>query len=263
MQKILLTQTQVQTLVSQNKYKVHEASRFISRCIDGRYPNSPDLPALAFPGGDAGEIALIYATGKTYGFSVDLKKTAAVVEKMVGGVKKLNFHTDSHADTSKVAAGCGHIKQLTTDTEAYHTDAEFVSFLLQYLSSAKKKGAQEIELHGDHQEGAILLLQGEYGVQPQLQMETDEGRKTVQVFVFHKMLVDERHKALAKLLIEKKAVDLPPECDEEYLYSILSEMTENHLFETVKRLAKGLPIYSIRFDSEGGFEVREMGWVGK
>ena len=86
----------------------------------------------------------------------------------------------------------------------------------------------------------------------------DGGSTEVQVFVYHQSLVDQRHRQLRKLLVEKKAVKLLEGCDAEYLYQALSEMAENHLMETAKRLAKQLPIYEVKFDEDESFIINQL-----
>jgi len=135
------------------------------------------------------------------------------------------------------------------------------NFIKEKLNQVKKNGADEVVLHGDHLEGAVLLIKGDWGVFPQYRLDTDHGTHTVQVFVYHSSLVDERNRLLAKKLIENKAVKLYKGCDEVWLYDALSDMSEEHLMETARRLAKGLAIYSVEFNEEGDYELKEMGVV--
>ena len=74
MNKIILTKQHVFQFVGESKYKVSSTLKFNSRCIDGRYTNSENLPALAVPGADAGELGIIFATANSCGFEVDMKK---------------------------------------------------------------------------------------------------------------------------------------------------------------------------------------------
>jgi len=261
MNKIILTKQQVVQFVGENKYKVSQNSKIFSRCIDGRYTNSDNLPALAIPGADAGELALIFATANSYGFEVDREKAWNSLVKTVGGEKNLQFHTDSHAEVGVVLAGCGHLKQITQDGKAYDLTQEQVSFIKDQFSKVKKSGIPEIELHGDHKEGAVLMVSGNWGVYPQGAVKTDLGNQNVQVFVYHQTLVDERHKALAKQLVTDNAVTLPEKCEDDYLFNAFCDVGENHLMETAKRLAKGLPIFSVAFDKNGEYKVEEIGEV--
>lgn len=261
MSKILLNIEQIQQLITHNRYKVDEKHKYVSRCVDGRYENEENLPALAIPGADLGEVGLIAATGTEFGFEVDVEKTFVTLQKFLGGIKNIRFHTDSHADPKIPAGGCGHVKQMMTDFEAYKLTSEQVKELRDIAEKAKKNKATEVTLYGEHEEGAILIVNGNYAVWPRFRVESDEGEQEVQVFVFHKTLVDERHRLLAQKLIDNDAVKLCEGCDAEYLYEVLSNMTETHFFETAKRLARGLPLYNVMFKESGEFKVTEIGTV--
>ncbi len=261
MQQPHLNLEQITNLVIENKYSLDGKREFLSRCIDGRYQNSKDLPALAFPGADAGELGLLFATANSYGFEIDREKTKEVLFEVVGGVKNFQLHTDSHAGQNSILAGCGHIKQIGLDPDAYRLMKEDILFLMEASAKAKQNGACEQMLNGTHGEGAVLLIEGTYGVLPQCDLQINGRNIHVQVFEYHETLVNKRHRMIAKALIEKKAVILSEGCGEEYLYEALSEMSENHLMETIQRLGRGLPIYGITFDQKGRFEIEKMGEV--
>lgn len=257
MDKIILTKEQVQELVYENKYPVTEKNKFLSRCIDGRYPNKKDLPPLAFPGADAGDLALIFATANSFGFTVNQQKTLDTFIEVIGGEKNFQFHSDHHGDKNIPASGCGHMKQMNLDPQAYFMEKEQLVFIADSLNKLKKQGAVETILEGDHAEGALLQVSGDYSVYPRFTMDTGEGKITSEVFVYQTTLVNKRHSELAKKLIENKAIKLFPGTDIEYLYQAFAEMSDNHLFETAKRLAKGLPIYTVKFSDDGTFKVEE------
>jgi hypothetical protein len=260
MQKTSLNLNQINDLVLDNRYKVNEKSRFISRCIDGRYQNDENLPALAFPGAEAGELALILATARAFAFKVNPELAYKSLVEVVGGEKNLHFHTDNHHDG--IIAGCGHITQETKTPQDYNLTEDEINFVKEKSKQAIKNGAIEIILEGDHKEAAVVYISGDYGVYPQGVVETDGGSEIpAQIFIYHQTLVNERHRELAKKLIENKAVVLPEGTGEEYLYEALSDTSDTHLLETLKRLAKGLPIYQVNFEDDGGFKIEEMGMV--
>lgn len=260
-QKIKLTLNNIEELVAENKYEVGE-NKPLSRCIDGRYSADQDS-ALAYPGADLGELALVYATANHYGFEVDRDTVLTVYLKLIGGPKKFAFHTDHHANLAVPAGGCGFMKSLHAEPKTYFLEAEDIKKLDEQTSELLKKGAQQSVLEGDHQEGAVLLVQGNYGIYPQFDLRTDHGVKMVQVFIYHHTLVNTRHKELAKALIEAKAVQLPEKCDEEYLYQALSDVAEQHLLEIAGKLAKGLPIFRVTFSEDGVFQIQEEGIIGE
>src|SRR5947208_2747614 len=115
MDKMILTPSQVHELVSANTYKVNESQKFMARCVDGRYPNDKDLPALAIAGAAAGELAILAASANEYGFEVDLSKALDELANIVGGIQNIRGHTDNHADPTVLLGGCGHVKHKTTD----------------------------------------------------------------------------------------------------------------------------------------------------
>jgi len=268
MAKIILNKAQVSQLVWDNRYPVKEEEKFISRCIDGRYEknsklksqmskleNNYFLPALAIPGADLGELALILACANNFGFEIDHEKVFQSLIKVIGGLKNFSYHTDSHH--GGLALGCGHFGQILKDFIAYNLQKKDVNFLEKKLKFLEKQGVLPVVLQGEHNEGAVLLIKGNWAVYPRYYLATDEGKKLIEVFVYHQSLADERRKILSKRLIDDGAVILYPGCEVDYLYQVMSNEAENHFFETLNRLAKDLPIYSVVFDDEGRFDIKK------
>lgn len=250
MPKALLNEEQVARLILANKYSLEEKIKFLSRCIDGRYEREKNLPALAIPGADAGELAVMLAAVNVYGLQIEPAKAFKALVDVVGGVENLRFHTDTHAPKGVVCGGCGYIREVKKDPGAFNLTGGDVEFILKKAEEAKKKGAQEILLTGEHEEGAIVSVSGPFG----LYNKHLDGGDNKEIFVFHSGLVNERHRALAKKLTKTQE-------DEDYLYSVYSDTIDNHLFEIAKRLAKGLPIYGVNFDAQGSFDLEFQGNV--
>ena len=260
MQKFILDQTNLSQLVFDNKYVVDSKTNFLSRCIDGRYKQVESLPALAFPGADPGELALIFATARGYGFTVDPEKAYQALIEVIGGEKNFQLHTDSH--NPGILSGCGHVKQMTLGLIDYQLTEDELNFVKEKSAQVVKNGAVEIILHGEHGEGAVVYIRGNYGIYPQYLLKLEDGREiNVQIFIYHTTLVDARHRKLANVLLKNKAVKLSDGCDEEWLYDALSDTAEIQTLETAKRLAKGLPIFQVVFDEEGMFKIKDMGTV--
>lgn len=259
MGKRILTEHEVFSLVSENKYAVTDENRYLSRCIDGRYKTEKDLPPLAFPGGDAGELALIFATANSYGLEIDRDKVLKALLELIGGPSRFHMHSDHHADPHKAASGCGHIRLARMHAKTYDLNENDIEFIDNALGDLKKRGAHETILEGDHAEGAVIQVSGNYSIFPRFRLEDTDA----EVFVFHATLAAARHRKLAELLIEGKAIKLFPGGDAEYLADAFFEVTENHLFETSKQLAQGLPLYAVEFKVEGEFTLRPMGNIGE
>ena len=257
---IKLTSSQIHSIVSENKYRVTEESQFVSRCIDGRYSNESTLPALSIPGADMGDLAILYATKNEYAFEVDTEKAFTSFETLVGS-QNIRWHTDDHEQQYELGTGCGHLTQLFKDPSAYSLEQQDIVTLKSQLQRAQKDGGKEIKVKGGHHEAAVVMIKGPYGVLPRYQLDTDEGQLQVELFTFHQTLVNARHRAWCELLINTGAVKLFNNLDEEYLYEVLSSTTDDHLFKTLKRLAKELPIYQVTFSEDGSFEIKQEGFV--
>lgn len=258
MAKKMLSVDEVKNLVKTNSYDVTEKNKLLTRCIDGRYKNSPDLAPIGFPGGDIGQLAVIITAANNFGFEIDLEKTFQSLIEVIGGKKNFGLHTDLHGDPKKLASGCGHFKLINLNNAAYNLTKEQVDFIYKKIEEVKEAGANEIILEGDHMEAAVLLV---YGNGKSVMNQFIVKGASVEVFVFHQTLSDQRNRLLAKKLLENKAVKLLPEQDEDYLSIALSETTEVHLMETTTKLAKGLPIYKVIFEDDGQTEINEMGTV--
>ena len=83
----------------------------------------------------------------------------------------------------------------------------------------------------------------------------------VEVFEYHQTLIDKRHRALAQELIKNGGVKLIEGQDEESLFEAFGDIGENHLMETLRSLAKSMPIYEVQFDEERKFKVTDLGEV--
>lgn len=256
-----LSLEELSLLLKENRYPVSKMNRFKSRCVDGRYQNEESLPPQAYPGGDLGLMAAILAAGRSFGFDLDREKAFQTLLDVVSGWKNFGFHSDSHANPEIIASGCGHFSQMRKDPSSYSLEKEDLVFLENMLERVKKEGGEEVVLEGDHKEIGALLIKGDFSVKPRFKIQTDDGEKKIQVFVFHQSLTDEKIRLLSKKLIENKAVNFRDGENEEFLIHALQETTENHLFETLRRLAKGLPIYEVVFNEDGDFSLFERGEV--
>lgn len=250
-----LSKSDIEAYTANNAYRISIQNPFISRCVDGRYAFVEDLPACALAGADPGDLAVLYATARIYGFAVDHDLALSTLTKVVGGPKNISLHTDSHAKDQTGAAGCGHMGLIRKNPIPYNLTPEDVEILNTQIATMLKNGATETTLEGDHGEGAVLFVSGAWSVQAQ------SVNGDTQVFVHHNTLVDNRHKAWAKELVARQAVTLGERLDEEYLYQAMSDVTENHLLQTASVLAKGLPIYAVKFADDGSFSIEEMGSV--
>lgn len=261
MQQFFIDKEHAFEFIRVSKTPVNDKAHLRSRCIDGRYVSGPETPLFTFPGADAGEFLMVTAAAEEYGFEMNREQVYEAICALVGGRKYLQFHTDEHASSSLPLAGCGHIGQMSLAPKDYGVLPEDIAFITTSLQQAQKEGAEQVKLHGDHSEGVVIFVRGPYGVLPQADIMVENRKHHIQAFVYHQTLADQRHKMLARELVAHKALTLPDGCDESYLYQVFADVAEDHLMETLKRLAPGLPIYEAAFTGDGLFEMTDLGFV--
>lgn len=243
-----LSKEQVYEIVSENQYSFPEF-KFRGRCFSGEFKNSFHLPALALPGGDLGELAILLSTAVSYGFEININKAAEELFQLTGG----NEHLSSSIAKSELSS-CAYFKHLFSNTASYNLNEESLEIFYKQV----KHFLPDFQVPKDRSythEHAVLILEASQGLYPQYTLETYEGSFESRILVFHKTLVDLRHKELSRKLVEKKIVTLYDDLDADYLYEVLSETAETHLYETIRFIDPKLPIYSVTIDAEGDISV--------
>lgn len=272
---MILNQNQIYQLLKDNSFPLKK-EEILCRCIDGRYgkntksqkidSKSPitkinNLPSITIPGGDIGQMALILAATHNFGFKINSKKLLEVYEEFLSGWQNFHYHSDDHHPINSLASGCGYYQLINSRPKKFYLEKNDLEFLQNHLKKINKKTHQEI-LFGQHDEGAILLVKGKVNIFPRYSFTTvvDDKEEVIEssVFVFNQTLFAIREKALAKILVEKKVIELFSGLDWEYLTFTLMEMAEIHLFETLTQLAPGLPIYKLIFDENLNFKIEEF-----
>lgn len=249
-----LSSTQIEQFVEKNKYRAEKQNGCIlSRCVDGRYVRSFDLAPLAKPGADVGDILMLCAANNEYGLGLDNQKIIEAVIEAVGGYAQVRFHTDDHAkNEGGMSFGCGHITQALADQNTYGLTDENVKAVIDFLKTVPQKGVVCEKLEGNHREEAVVVIKrGEWSMAPQSNGESEVR----QVFVYHRDLDNKRRKDLVEKLL--KYLPKNPSYSQEHLYDILSQISDNHLLETLSRLAKGLPLFEVSFEKDGSFTLIE------
>ena len=249
MDKKIMSLAEAQEFAKQNVYKIVD---FRSRCVDGRYESSNDLPAIAKLGGDAGTVMIAFGALNKLGVHPESSEVLSVVEGIIGGSEKFSFHTDSHAehDHANAGMGCGHLKQAKTDPSAYGLEQEQIDFLLGELPKELEHGAHQEVLQGDHGEQAVMVVvSDDFSLKPKRADGT-------QAFVYQKTHDEKLQERLAHALHEKfKGNYLDLSLDQ--IDQAVTEVAAEQLQETLKRLADGLPVYVVTIDKEGNVSITE------
>jgi hypothetical protein len=255
-QKTFLTPEQVEVFVNTNKYEINQSQWYLSRCIDGRYESEAGLEPLAKPGADIGDLMMMLAANTQYALNLTPEIMLDVLINTVGGKENFRIHTDCHnhhhEDKKEKCLGCGHLKQATLDKDAYGLEKEDIDFIFEALHQLKSNGAKNNVLEGDHLEKAVIILKSQnYSIYPKIKKETGN----IKCFVYSKTLDDKRRRLLAQNLLPHIKSDR--DINEEYLYEILTTVSDQQLFETVSRLAPEHPIYNVEIDEEGEVVIKE------
>lgn len=252
MQRFILDKDYAAEYARVHRFIPHPQTPFLSRCIDGRYPVSSQLPALATPGGDAGELAILLATAHVYGFELDAQKAQAILLDIIGGGEHFS---------SEPVSSCMHLTHVFSDPAAYNLHPDDLKTLTHLLGLGKTEHVRPVLLEGKHQEGAVLQIKGNWSVQPSGIIETEHGNIVASVLIFHQTLAGARQRRIADELLTQSAVKLFDGLDAEYLSEAFSSVTEDHLLETLKREAAGLPIYQLNYTDEGASTLKDLGTV--
>jgi hypothetical protein len=247
--KIRLTKEQLFQLVVENTYEITPEIQYAVRCVDGNYPNDKDLPAVTFPGGDLGMLAMIYASAQSYGFEIDSNKVINTLLEISGGIE--NFSCYKSLNPSALS-----------ETIPFYADVELddslQESLIQVTEEVQKKSRSLHERPAESAENALITIKGTAGLYPQATLDTEYGTKQIQVYVQQQTLLDARNKRLAQLLLQTNAITLFEGCDQEYLYEVLSEMSDYCFYYGLQKEIKQIPLYTVHFTDLAHFEIQEM-----
>lgn len=115
-----------------------------------------------------------------------------------------------------------------------------------------------------HFSGAVLILQGEYTIDPVYRYEATGGRnEIITFFIEHQTLNHKYLRQLASELLNNNCISGFEGLDVEYLYEIMTESTEDRLIKYQLDHCRGLPIYTVKFDGDGLCTIQDMGVVGE
>ncbi|HEX3095926.1 MAG TPA: hypothetical protein VHQ20_02285 [Patescibacteria group bacterium] len=240
---------EAQGFVEANKRLITETNK-LARCVDGRYENIEDIPMIAKPGADAGDVMAAFGALNLLQQTLPSGVIFDIVAQSIGGVQNFRFHTDDHAGDA-IGMGCGHIKQAKLDPTAYGLQQDQIDFIFDQLPGVLVQGAWQEVLHGDHAEQAVVVVDSEnYGVLPLLR-----SADTLQeAFIYQKTIHAQQLAKISKLMQENFA-EQGVVVEEPQILEALNNAFGKQLGETLKRLAKDLPIYTAKINAEGAVEL--------
>ncbi|MEX1052239.1 MAG: hypothetical protein WEC80_00135 [Patescibacteria group bacterium] len=241
----MLDSTTVRKFVQKEGYFFPD-NPYISRCIDGRYPDDDMLPALAIPGADIGQIVMLFAAGNEARVEIDLDDAVGALIEVVGGVENIRIHTDTHKVQEGTAAGCGYFAKVKESPDAFGVTPEQVGQIEQKFTGLVSKGAQEIILLGDHEEEGVLIINGEKSVRP-------KGK----FFIFHESLVKERNRLIVDVLFAEDSKNLHAILDQLEGTQDNKGVVEKQLSTIKQILASTKPVFNVSFKPNGTLAVSQ------
>ncbi|MFA9288294.1 MAG: hypothetical protein ACEQSA_00235 [Weeksellaceae bacterium] len=230
----------VATAIIDHVYEVPDEKESISRCFTQTvFTPEAFIPPVSLPGGDLGEFAILVAAATEYGFEFDAEKLfSSVCAFYKGDILALEPSL--------------HLPYLFKDPHLYGLE-KHIQILEKYI-----KRDQKIQITNYHKRFAgVILVESNHGITPEWQIETDAGLVKLPVLILHKSFIDKRHQILAQQLIDTKAVELYGDLGVDYLYEVLSEMTDVHAMETLKHIDPQLPFFAAKEKEPGIFAVEQ------
>ncbi len=155
--------------------------------------------------------------------------------------------------------GCGHLRLILENGEAYGVRRGLADAFLRAFFRLRWAGAVEAEyviLGGGHQEGAVVNVTVEGEIWPFTRIPLVSPMcGGVQIFVNHPQVVAYLRRQSAGWFCQQPGLGLEVG-DHEALFERMQELAGRQLELTLGRLAKGLPIYEVRFGGAGEVAVR-------
>lgn len=237
---------EAQTFVEMNSKQLNEYNRQ-SRCISGRYELLNIFPMVAKPGADAGDVMAAFGALNLLSVTLPIETVINAVVTVVGGIDNFRFHTDDHTEPTDVGAGCSHLNLAKTNPESYGITQDQIDALFFQLPALVEQGAQQLVLHGDHSEQAVIIIDSEYyGVTPLVRL----GPTVRAAYVYHKTLHTQQLDKLVKLLQEALAAQ--GQAIEDFaIRKAVDDAFGKQMAETIKQIAAGLSVYTANIDEQG------------
>lgn len=222
-------------------------------CLNKLEPLTAYLPdrtspvPTAFPGGDIGYIAMIGASGQSYGFDVQLNRVFDTLITFRGGIHNLTLHESPNSNDPKTYLpfiDSLHLDQsLLDDIATFHAEVQ----------SKKQMEKREKKLS----ESAIVRIKGAPALYPQTTLSVNGQERDVAIIGYHQTYLDRHNRIFSEALLKEKAITLYEGFDSSYLYDAFSETSDNCFFTSIEEKAKELPLYTVSFTNEAHFEVIE------
>jgi rhodanese-related sulfurtransferase len=163
------------------------------------------------------------------------------------------------------ATGCGHLRLMMMNPSAYGVRPGLVEAVVRAFILARWQGLAELEfvpLGGSHHEGAVVNVHVAEQVAPYTLVPlVSPEAGGLQMFVNHPGVTHYLRGLSARFACTHLGLGLDP-ADATSLHATMTELGKLQASATLSTLAKGLPIYDLRFGLDRSFVVETAGHVG-
>ncbi len=226
----MLKPSLITEFIEKNKLPIKQAENKTIGCIEYSKTNFK----LRFPGGCFGIISVFLAGSYLYGFRLDLPSFQKLLP------------TSTHPEN------CFHVKELLKRPNEFKlnkTDLEKINNLLE------KPRTKTIK------EKVLFIIYGSFTLKGGLTIETYEGKEQVRALMINLDDIIEFIKNLCQKAVENRAIKLQFNLGVDYLTQVMLDLFQDHLWQSVVKHYKGIPIYKVAFSSSGKYKITEFGKV--
>ncbi len=251
MNQFFINSNQLSHLIINHRQKI-KSNTYTCSCFDVYLEKTLKTP-LFIPGGDLGQIAILFSAANSFGFEINKEKLLAIYFEFLKGQN--NFFLERN---------CYYLNLLKNQPEKFQLEEKDIKFLEEIVNTINQKPSQSV-FQKDNCPQGVIMIKG-YETIPSrsfLKIKTVEGEKMIEIFliIFQQTLFEERQKILAKKLFQEKVVKLFPNLNEEYLAMSLIETGEEHFYFYINNYAKNLPLYQVFFKKDLQFEIKDFGKI--
>jgi len=153
--------------------------------------------------------------------------------------------------------GCGHLRLMGTHSEEYMVRAELVENILRSVYLSQWTGHDEVVaviLGGGHEEGGVVNVNIDHPINSFTKVPLiSPAFNNSQSFINHPQVASFLRAEFAKWMgLQRDICKLP---DGEELHKEMERMASIQLNETLKHLAKGLPVFDLNFTGVDSTQV--------
>lgn len=217
------------------------------KCVDGRYTSDTASGMIARAGGDCGYVMALMAINKKKKLHLTPEQCFNAVYKVIKLDMNGTFclHTDHHADPENRNAnlkmhqtliGCGHIaaaskRKIRSRYDVSNDDVKKMVLYVRNLADITRD-VDMVNLQGEHREQGVLLIESN-----KFTVNAMDGKGKGMYFIYDKLRDEEFMRQLTK---EMAIVGVS--------FEDMKKESDIQLQATLHNLAKGLPLYHVKYD---------------